>query len=150
MSLNKEAVFNKCLDEINRRIAQYNEKLDSISGENSDNNMSQDFDEFGNKGELLTEYEENATYLDRVQHMKETLANIDRDHRSETVRLGSIVETKNNYYFISVPLGEIDTENGHKIYAISTEAPIYEYFEGKKAGDSFIFKDSKVEIVKVH
>ncbi|MFD0975518.1 transcription elongation factor [Salinimicrobium gaetbulicola] len=150
MSLNKEELFNKCLDEVDRRIQQYNEKLNTISGENSENNFSPDFDEYGNKGELLTEYEDNAAYLDRVQHMKETLANLDRDHRSETVRPGSVVETKNNYYFISVPLGELEMDSGRKVYAISTEAPIYEHFKGKKAGDTFTFKDSKVEIVKVH
>lgn len=150
MALNKEELFNKCLDEIDKRIELYNEKLNTISNENSDDNFNPEFDQFGNKGEILTEYEENAAYLDRVQHMKETLANLDRNHRSETVRPGSIVETKNNYYFISVPLGEIDMDSGRIVYAISTDAPIYEHFKGKKAGDSFNFKGNKVEIVTVH
>jgi transcription elongation GreA/GreB family factor len=81
--------------------------------------------------------------------MKETLANLDRDHRSEVVRPGSVVETKNGYYFVSVPLGEIDVESGSKVYAISTDAPIYKQMEGKKAGDSFNFRDGEVDIVKV-
>lgn len=150
MALNKEELFNKCLDEVDKRIKQYNEKLSTISNENSDDNFNPEFDQFGNKGEILTEYEENAAYLDRVQHMKETLANLDRSHRSETVRPGSVVETKNNYYFISVPLGEIDMDSGRRIYAISTDAPIYEHLKGKKAGHEFTFKGNKVEIVKVH
>src|SRR6056297_3165629 len=108
MSLNKEELFNKCLDEIDKRIQQYNEKLNTISNENSEDNFNPEFDQYGNKGEILTEYEKNAAYLDRVQQMKETLANLDRNHKSETVRPGSVVETKNNYYFISIPLGEID------------------------------------------
>ncbi|HER40981.1 MAG TPA: transcription elongation factor [Salinimicrobium catena] len=149
MSLNKEELFNKCLDEINERIRQYNEKLDTISGEDAEQNYHPDFDEYGNKGEMLTEYEKNAAYLDRVQSMKETLANLDHSHRSETVRPGSIVETKNNYYFVSVPLGEIDMDSGRKVFAISTEAPIYQHLEGKKAGDKFTFHDSEVEIVNV-
>jgi len=150
MSLNKEELFNNCLDEIDKRIKQYNEKLNTISNENSDDNFNPEFDQFGNKGEILTEYEENAAYLDRVQHMKETLANLDRNHRSETVRPGSVVETKNNYYFISVPLGEIDMESGRRVFAISTDAPIYEHLKGKKVGDSFTFKGGKVEIVNIY
>ena len=99
---------------------------------------------------MLTEYEKNAAYLDRVRNMKETLANLDHNHRSEVVRPGSVVETKNNYYFISVPLGEIDMESGSKVFAISTDAPIYKELEGKKAGDKVTFQDNTFEIVKIH
>lgn len=149
MSINKEELFNKCLVKINEKIDQYNGKLDTLSGQNDQHKFHPDFDEYGNKGEMLTEYEKNAAYLDRVRSMKETLANLDTEHRSEVVRAGSVVETKNGYYFISVPLGEIDMESGSKVYAISTDAPIYKEMEGKKAGDSFHFRDGEVEIVKV-
>ncbi|NJW53193.1 transcription elongation factor [Salinimicrobium oceani] len=149
MSINKEELYNKCLDLVNDRIDQYNEKMDTISGQNEQHKFHPDFDEYGNKGEMLTEYEKNAVYLDRVRTMKETLANLDIEHRSEVVRPGSVVETKNAYYFISVPLGEIDLESGSKVYAISTQAPLYKELEGRKAGDSFNFRDGEVEIVKV-
>lgn len=149
MSINKEEVYNKCLDMVNERIDQYNGKMEDISGQNEQHKFHPDFDEYGNKGEMLTEYEKNAVYLDRVRTMKETLANLDLDHRSEVVRPGSVVETKNGYYFISVPLGEIDMESGSKVYAISTEAPLYKELEGRKAGDSFNFRDGEVKIVKV-
>jgi transcription elongation GreA/GreB family factor len=149
MSINKEELFNKCLDIVNKKIEQYNETLETISGEDEEHNFHPDFDEYGNKGEMLTEYEKNAAYLDRVRGMKEQLANLDRQHRSEAVRAGSVVETKNQYYFVSIPLGEIDMQSGSKVYAISTDAPIYKQLEGKRAGDSFTFNDKKVEIVKV-
>ncbi len=150
MSLNKQELFNKCLDIVNERIEQYNEKLDTISDRNSEANFNPEFDQYGNKGEMLTEYEKNAAYLDRVRGMKETLANLDENHRSEVVRPGSVVETEHNYYFISIPLGEIDMESGSKVYAISTDAPIYKELEGKKAGDKVTFHDETFEIVKIH
>ena len=149
MSINKEELFNKCLDTVNDRIDQYNKKLNTLTGQNEQHKFHPDFDEYGNKGEMLTEYEKNIAYLDRVRIMKETLANLDRNHRSEVVRPGSVVETKNGYYFVSVPLGEIDMESGSKVYAISSEAPIYKEMEGKKEGDSFDFRDGRVEIVKI-
>ena len=150
MSINKEELFNKCLDEVNDRIDRYNEKMNTISGQNADNKFHPDFDEYGNKGEMLTEYEKTAAYLDRCRMMKETLANLDRNHISETVRPGSLVETKNNYYYISVPLGQIDLDSGSQVYAISTDAPIYQHMEGKKAGDKFHFNEKEVEIVEIH
>ena len=57
-----------------------------------------------------------------------------------------MVETKDNYYFIAVALGEISMEDGSKIFAISTKAPIYKELEGKQAGDTFSFNDNEQEI----
>jgi hypothetical protein len=94
MSINKEELYHKCLDIVDERIEQYSEKMDSISGHNEQHKFHPDFDEYGNKGEMLTEVEKNAVYLDRVRSMKETLANLDLDHRSEIIRPGSVVETK--------------------------------------------------------
>lgn len=150
MSINKEELFNKCIDTVNERIDQYNGKMDTLTGQNSDHKYHPDFDEYGNKGEMLTEYEKNAAYLDRVRVMKETLANLDRNHRSEVVRAGSLIETENSYYFISVPLGEIQLDSGSKVYAISTDAPIYKELEGKKEGDEIHFHDQTIKIVKIH
>lgn len=149
MSINKEDLYYKCLDMVNERIDQYNEKMNDISGQNEENKFHPDFDQYGNKGEMLTEYEKNAVFLDRVRNMKETLANLDMDHRSEVVRPGSVVETKNAYYFIAVALGELELDSGSKVFAISTDAPLYKKLEGKKAGDSFSFNDEEVEIVEV-
>ena len=150
MSVNKEELFGKCLDTVNEQIKRYREKMDEISGQNADNKIHPDFDEYGNKGEMLTNYEKNAHYLDNARSMKETLANLDRNHLSEIVRPGSLVETKNNFYYVSVALGEIDMEDGSQVYAISTDAPVYEHLEGKKAGDTFVFNDQEVKIEKVY
>lgn len=149
MSINKQELYIKCLDMVNEKIDQYNEKLDTISGQNEQNKFHPDFDEYGNKGEMLTEYEKNSAYLDRVRSMKETLANLDINHRSEVVRPGSVVETKNRYYFVSVPLGEVVLSSGSTVYAISTEAPLYKELEDKKAGDKFNFRDEEIEILKI-
>lgn len=150
MSINKEELFNKCLDSVNEQINKYRGKMDELSGYNAENNMNPDFDEYGNKGEMLTEYEKQTGYLDNAQEMKETLANLDRNHLSETIRPGSLVETKNSFYYISVALGQIDLEDGSQVFAISTDAPIYKHLDGKKAGDTFTFHDEEVEIVKVY
>jgi hypothetical protein len=40
-------------------------------------------------------------------------------------------------------------KSGSTVYAISTDAPLYKEMEGKKAGNSFNFRDGEVEIVNV-
>ena len=152
MSINKEKIFYKCLDEVNAQIDKHQSKLDEISGFNEENNMHPDFDEYGNKGEMFTTFEQRTEYLDNAQRMKETLANLGTDfsHRSTTVGPGSLVETEDSYYYISVPLGEVDMEDGSRVYAISTEAPIYQSLEGKREGDSFTFQENEHRIVGIY
>lgn len=150
MSINKEELFNKCLDIVNERIDTINQQQEEIRDQNAQHKMHPDFDEYGNKGEMLNEFEKNMVSLDRTRQMKETLANLDRNHRSEVVRPGCVIETKNRYYYVAVPLGEISMESGSKVYAISTDAPIYKEFEGKKAGDKFQFQDKEVEILNIY
>lgn len=150
MSVNKEELYLNCLELVNEQINKYQGKLDELSGYNEENNLNPDFDEYGNKGEMQTEYEKYAGFLDRARSWKESLANINTTHRSENIRPGSVVETDDDYYYISVPLGEVNMDSGSKVFAISTEAPIYENLEGKKEGDKFTFKDKEVTILKVH
>ena len=150
MSINKKEVFHKCLDIVDQRISWYNEKMEDISDQNSIKNFAPGPDFYGNPGQLMTEFEKSADELDRVQKYKQDLANLDIDNRSRVIRPGSVVETEKGYYFVSVPLGEIEMDDGSKVYAISTKAPIYEHLEGKEEGDSFIFNDKKIEIKKIH
>ena len=150
MSINKEQLYLNCLEMVNEQINKYQGKIDEINEYNEENKMSSNYDEYGNKGELLNEYEQYVEHLDRAREMKETLANIDHTHRSVTIRPGSVVETEDSYYYISVPLGEVHMESGSRVYAISTEAPIYKELEGLKEGDGFRFKDKDGRIVGIY
>ncbi|HET8854911.1 MAG TPA: transcription elongation factor, partial [Salinimicrobium sp.] len=72
-----------------------------------------------------------------------------RNHYSESIQQGSVVETQKAFFYISVPLGEIAMEDGSEVFAISEEAPIYKHLEGKKEGDSFNFNGDEIKIIKV-
>ncbi|MGB8704024.1 MAG: transcription elongation factor [Gillisia sp.] len=147
---NKTRVFLKTLDEINEQIKQYKEEMDNIRESMEANDVHTDYDEEGSKGELLADFEKYAGYLNNAQKMKETLQRIDREHYSETIQFGSVVETKNRFYFVAVPLGKITMDDESTVNVISTEAPIFEKLKGKKKGDTFTLKDEEVEILGVH
>ncbi|MDX1761897.1 MAG: transcription elongation factor, partial [Christiangramia sp.] len=78
------------------------------------------------------------------------LSRIDKGHYTEQIDFGSVVETSENYYFISAALGKIILDEGSAVYAISTDAPIYQEMKGKKAGESFSFNDKEHKILEVH
>lgn len=146
---NKTELFNHCLDAINKQIARYKDEMDTIKESMSANDVHTDYDEEGSKGELLGDFEKYAKYLDTAQNMKLTLNKVDRDHYSENVKFGSVIETSKNYYFIACGLGNIIMDDGSLVHVISTDAPIYEKMKGKKAGDSFPLNNDEVKIIEV-
>lgn len=149
MAINKKELYYKCLDSVNKRIKKYENEMDMIKESMEANDVKTDYDE-DNKGQLLGDFEKYAEYLNQSQEMKEKLASLDLDHYSEIIHFGSVVETEKDYYFVAVPVGEIVLEDGSQVYAISTEAPIYQVMKDKKAGDSFTFRDKERKIKRVH
>ncbi|MGY5849473.1 transcription elongation factor [Salegentibacter sp. F14] len=149
MTINKKEIYYKSLEAVDRRIDKYEKEMDMIKESMEANDVKTDYDE-DNKGQLLGDFEKYAEYLSQAQEMKEKLAEIDLDHYSETVNFGSVVETDKDLYFVAVPVGELELEDGSKVFSISTEAPIYQVMKDKKPGDSFQFNDKEREIKKVH
>lgn len=150
MVANKEELFYKCLDSVNRQIEKYQKEMDQIRESMENNDVHTDYDEDDSKGQLLGDFEKYAEYLDNSRKMKEKLSRIDQKHYTEKIDFGSVVETSENYYFISVALGKIVLDEGSTVYAISTEAPIYQEMKGKMSGDSFNFNGKESKILNVH
>lgn len=149
MLTNKKELYHKSLEAVDKRIKKYQNEMDMIKESMEANDVKTDYDE-DNKGQLLGDFEKYANYLNQWQEMKEKLRSIDINHYSETVNFGSVIETDKNYYFVAVPVGELVMDEGSTVYAISTEAPIYELMKGKKAGDTFKFNGDEIEIKEVH
>ncbi|SDR81775.1 transcription elongation factor [Gramella sp. MAR_2010_147] len=150
MVANKEELYHKCLETVNKQINKYQNEMDQIKESMENNDAHTDYDEDDSKGQLLGDFEKYAGYLDNSRKMKEKISKIDRKHYTEEIDFGSVIETSENYYFISAALGQITLEEGSTVYAISTDAPIYQEMKGKKAGESFKFNDKEHKILNVH
>lgn len=150
MIQNRKELFNKCLNKINGQIEKYRESMKGVKESMDANDVHTDYDEEGSKGELLVNFEKYAQYLDNAQKIKETLSKVDIERYTEEIKFGSIVETNKQNYFIAAALGEIKLDDGNTVYAISTEAPIFEQLKGKKAGDTFKLNNEELKILKVH
>ncbi|TBW27182.1 transcription elongation factor [Gramella sp. KN1008] len=74
----------------------------------------------------LNEYEKLGNILKRIENHKP----------SGEVRLGSIVRTRLANYFISIPAGEISTQD-NKFFAVGIQAPVAQKLLGKQEGDHF-------------
>jgi transcription elongation GreA/GreB family factor len=98
---------------------------------------------------IQQEMDKAESQLSKVLEMRQTLSMIDESKKSEEVEFGSLVETDQGTYFISVGIGafELDLQ---KYYCISLASPIGKALNGKKEGDIINFQDTKIGILKIH
>lgn len=145
----KNQLYKKCLDILNQQLEKYQKEIalvkEALEGESS---PSEEDD--GGKGEMLNELEKYAKYVEATEKTKEHLKRIDVSQEHKVVANGSLVETENNFFFITVALGKLDIDDNKNYYSISTDAPIYAHLKGKKAGDSFEFNNLNYKIVNVY
>ena len=146
----KKELFYKSLDVVNQKIKTYQEKMETLRESMDANDVHTDYDEEGNKGQILGDFEKYAVSLDNAQKLKQKLNSVDRDHYSEQIQFGSAIETRDHYYFIAGAIGEIRMDDGSKVHVISTEAPIFQQLEGKRKGDKFNINGKEMEILDVH
>ena len=70
-------------------------------------------------------------------------------HRTyKKVEFGSLVETNNGIYFISIAYGKIELDN-KDYYSISLASPIGKLFHQKKEGDKLDFQGREFEIKNI-
>ncbi|MFC6268861.1 GreA/GreB family elongation factor [Frigoriflavimonas asaccharolytica] len=78
---------------------------------------------------------------------KTVLKNVSTDLQTK-VKLGSLVETENGFFYIAISLGDI-LFNGKKIYLISEESPLAKAMIGFKSGEIYVLNNVKQKILKI-
>lgn len=89
-----------------------------------------------------------ARQLDELISTMGLLRRINATKMNNEIALGAVVHTDLQNYFIGVSLGEIKLD-GETYYAISAMSPIGKSLAGKKAGESFTFRDKEHKILQV-
>lgn len=92
----------------------------------------------------------NTLLEEHAEDREDALAGIeDLDFSAaDTVRPGAIVEVDGQRYVVGVVLDELEV-GGHSYAGLSTDAPLYEALQGRKAGDNVSFRDQEQTITLV-
>ena len=64
------------------------------------------------------------------------LSSIDPSKKSNSVELGSLVETDKMTFFVSIGIGKLQLKDHKELFCISSMSPIAQQLLGKKKGDS--------------
>lgn len=134
--LSRKAINENCRNYLSRRI----ENLKLHMKDLEEGSESESKSTAGDKHEtglamMHLEMEQLATQLQNDKQMLMDLEHLASRPALDYVALGSIVHTDRGLYYISVPLGKVETDEG-TIHAISTQSPLGKLLIAKTPGDS--------------
>lgn len=66
----------------------------------------------------------------------------------EDIEKGSVIETKNTYFFVGVSTANFKY-NGKEVICFTEEAPIFNKIKDKKVGDTFKIGEQELEILDI-
>lgn len=108
--------------------------------------MEEKFESF--REQLIRDRDMFARKLADNMASLDALRQVDIGKVLNQVQPGAVVATEKQQFFIAISLGEIKVE-GETFFAISTQSPLYQEMDGKKAGEVFEFRGVKNKIQKV-
>jgi len=81
--------------------------------------------------------------------LRQEISQIDAKKKFEKIEFGSLANTSQGNYFLSIGLGKLEASNGQTYFAISFGSPIGRELLNKKQGEQFTFQGRSFEILSV-
>jgi len=147
--MNKEEIHQTVVAHLNNRI----ERLQAILQDTFEATANDSKSSAGDKHETATamaqlEQEKLTHQINEFLQLREIISKINPSLKHTTIEHGSLVETNNGWYYLSLGLGAVNYNNT-VIFCMNPLAPIGQLLKGKKAGDSILFNDKNTSIVSV-
>jgi|LauGreDrversion4_2_1035121.scaffolds.fasta_scaffold80995_2 transcription elongation GreA/GreB family factor len=86
--------------------------------------------------------------LQNQMELQAELLKIKPEVETEKVGFGSLVETSNGIYFISIGMGKVMLDDT-SFYAISLASPLGQALKGAQTGDTLTFNRDNIQIISV-
>ena len=97
---------------------------------------------------LQIDRENAGNQLREIEKVMRQLEKVDISTSSETIRLGSIIETNQAIFFMSISVGKLEINNTFYL-AVAPNSPIGMNLLGKTIGEQFSFNKNVYKIEKV-
>lgn len=145
----KQKLHSSLVHEVEKRSANLQEALiDALdSTANETKSTAGDKHETGRAMAQL-EQEKIGSQLAEITKLKEILFRIQPEKNHSKVELGSLVETTNGLFYISIGIGSFLCE-GKSVFCITPMAPVCQLLLGKQQGAQIEWQGKKIEIIAV-
>ena len=148
--MDKVAVHTSTLLALSNKIASLQEILDETYKSTLDDSKSSAGDKHETSIAMVQlEQEKLTNQLNELLKQQRILLSINPTSRHQLIQLGSLVETKQAWYYFSIGIGLISIEKT-AIFAINPDSPLGRLLLKKKAGESVTFNGMVTEIIAVY
>ncbi len=149
MSILKNTLFEACTLFANEKLTNIEEIMlaNRTALENESKSSAGDKHETG-RAMLHLEMEKASQQFEVVSSMKDVLKRIDLNTSSNHIRLGSLVDTSQGCYFLSISAGQLKVED-KVYYAVSSSSPIGVLLLGETIGKQIMIGEKKIQILKI-
>lgn len=148
-TLNKKALYQKCLDFVEQRIGHAQAALDSATEASNSEDKSSAGDKHETGRAMAQIDQENARkQLHEARELKSALLKINPEQNTAKAIAGSIVVTDKNTFYIAVAAGKIEID-GTIVFVLSPASPIGQKLLGLTAGEQMEFNGQVYKVKEV-
>ncbi len=147
--LSKAKILEDLFRQLNSRIEELR-AAQILLRESRDNESKSSAGDKYETGRTMAQIE-----LDKLQQqlqnqveLQAELLKIKPEVETEKVGFGSLVETSNGIYFISIGMGKVMLDDT-SFYAISLASPLGQALKGAQTGDTLTFNRDNIQIISV-
>lgn len=145
----KANLYKACFQFIEGRIETAETALAQAQEASNDDTKSSAGDKFETTREMMQQdIFRNKRLLADAQQNLGLLKSIADVPVSESVKNGSLVETSQGPFYLSISAGQL-TVDGKPAFAISAASPVGQLMLGKKAGETFSFNQKEYKVLNI-
>ena len=147
--MDKTTVHAVLVQEVSRRMHQLNELLqDAFDATATESKSSAGDKHETSRAMAQLEREKIGGQLIEMTKLHTILQRIQPTFVSDSIQLGSLVETTSGWFYISVGIGILNVA-GTSLYCITPNAPVGKLLRGKKVQDSIEFNGNPTQILQL-
>jgi len=146
----KKLIYNHLLNESDEKVKIARQAVISAR-ESRDGETKSSAGDKHETGRAMSqiELENSEVQLSKVVNLQIELSQIDIKKDYNRVELGSLVETNQGIYFISIGIGKVEIDD-ETYYAISLASPIGRHLYMKEIGDCIKFQEKEITINNIN
>ncbi len=145
----KLQIHSFCINQLEQSIASIEKVIAEAREATANETKSSMGDKYETAREMLQqEINMNMERLKKAQRDLSVLTGINPDNSSEKVVIGSLVETNNGTFYISISVGKTVC-NDETFYVISPSSPIGKMLLGKAENEEISFNNKKYIISRI-
>lgn len=143
----KKELIGFCIQSLQQKEAELQIELDDTMKIANDYGPQKDrYDGFRNQ--QMRKIEMHTVQIHAVQSDIREFLQINTEHVSNSVKLGSLFSTSDQTILVATGLGKVEFK-GDSIFVISPKVPFYEALKGLKQGEVGDFRGKKISINEV-